>query len=134
MSRFFRGKLCLLGIGCALFLAGWVMGQEKATAQKTTIHAAAWTAKADLTQQEFERFRSETAAMVGTVPGLKRVWVGKLRAPVTFDGNKRDYGIVLEFDNAKSKEAYSDKHPEPWYSNFGKVRQPGSSNFDVVGE
>ena len=129
-----RGKISLLAFGCTLFLAGWVLGQEKATTQKTTIHAAAWTARADLTPQEFERFKAETAAMVGVVPGLKRAWVGKLRAPATFDGNKRDYGIVLEFDNVKSKEAYSDKHPMPWYEDFGKIRQPGSSNFDVVGE
>ena len=134
MSRLFKGKLCLLVIGCALFLGGWVLGQETVSTQKTTIHAAAWTARADLTPQEFEKFKIETAQMVGTFPGLKRAWVGKLRAPVTFDGNKRDYGIVLEFDNVKSKEAYSDKHPSPWYEDFGKLRQPGSSNFDVVGE
>ena len=134
MSKLRSGKISWCILGCMLFLGGWLAGQEKAATQKTTIHAAAWTARDGLTQQEFESFKNETAGMVGTVPGLKRAWVGKLRAPVTFDGVKRDYGIVLEFDNVKSKEAYSDKHPSPWYEDFGKLRQPGSSNFDVVGE
>jgi hypothetical protein len=134
MRNLFSARISLGVFGAALFLAGWLVGQRTATTEKTTVHAAAWTARDGLTQQEFEAFKKETAAMVGAVPGLKRVWTGKLRAPVTFDGVKRDYGIVLEFDSVKSKQAYSDKHPSPWYEDFAKIRQPGSSNFDVVGE
>ena len=133
MSRLWRGRRLLLAVAGIMFLAGWLLGKEKAATQPTVIHAAAWTAKEGLTQQDLERFRAETAAMVGKVPGLRRAWVGKLREPVTFDGKQRTYGIVLEFASVKDKNAYSENHPQPWYNNFNQVRSPGSSNFDVVG-
>jgi len=127
-------KTLVCAVGCVMFLAGWLAGQEKAATQKTVVHAAAWTARGDMTQQELDKFRAETAALIGKVQGLRRVWIGKMREPVTFDGNKRDYGIILEFDDVKSKNAYSAVHPEPWYEHFQKLRaKPGSNNFDVVG-
>ena len=134
MLKIFKGKSALCLVGGMMFVAGLLVGQERASTQKTVIHAASWTALDTLTPEQFDNFKKETAAMVGKVPGLRRVWVGKLREPVTFDGNKRNYGIVLEFDDVKSKTAYSDKHPMPWYNDFNKVRKPGSSNFDVIGE
>ena len=134
MRKLLGGKTILCVVGCMLFLGGWLVGQERASTQKTTIHAAAWTARDGLGQQDFENFKKETAGLVGKVPGLRRVWVGKLRAPINAEGVQRNYGIILEFDGVKSKEAYSDNHPSPWYENFGKLRQPGSTNFDVVGE
>ncbi len=133
MPKLLRGRTLLLVVGCVMFLAGWLAGQEKAATQKTVVHAAAWTALDGLAQQDLDNFRAETAAMVGKVPGLRRAWVGKLREPATFDGNKRNFGIILEFDDVKSKNAYSDNHPQPWYDHFNKLRKPGSSNFDVVG-
>ncbi len=126
-------KVWLCMAGSMLFLAGWLVGQETATTQKTVIHAASWTALDSLTPKDLDNFRKETAGLVGKVHGLRRAWVGKLREPVTFDGNKRDYGIILEFDDVKSKNDYSANHPSPWYDDFNKLRKPGSSNFDVVG-
>ena len=123
--------ICLAGF--VLFFAGWLAGQEMAATQKTVIHAASWTALDGLTQQQLDQFRKETAGMVGKVSGLRRAWVGKLREPVTFDGQKRDFGIILEFDDVKSKNDYSTNHPQPWYDHFNKLRKPSSSNFDVVG-
>ncbi len=133
MRNLLRGRTLLCVVAGVMFLAGWVAGQEKAATQKTVIHAAAWTANDGLSQQDLDSFRSETAGLAGKVPGLRRAWVGKLREPVTFDGKKRNYGIILEFDDVKSKDAYSDTHPQPWYDHFNKLRSPGSSNFDVVG-
>ena len=121
-------------LGGVLFLSGWLLGQERAATQKTVIHAAAWTALDTMTPQQFDNFRKESAALVGQVRGLRRVWVGKLRAPITADGNQRNYGLIVEFDDVKTKEGYSANHPSPWYENFNKLRKPGSTNFDVVGE
>ncbi len=127
-----KTMVCVLG--SVMFVAGWLAGQEKAATQKTVIHSAAWTARDNMTQKDLDNFRAETAALVGKVHGLRRVWIGKLREPVTFDGNKRTYGIVLEFDDVQSKNAYSDVHPQPWYEHFQKMRATsGSSNFDTVG-
>src|SRR4051794_35314305 len=98
-----KTTVCMLG--CVMFVAGWLEGQEKASTQKPVIPSASWTARENMTQQDLDNFRAETAALVGKVHGLRRVWVGKLREPVTFDGNKRTYGIVLEFDDVQSKNS-----------------------------
>lgn len=134
MRLWLGGRTLLLLAGGMLFVAGWVAGSQSAATQKTVIHAAAWTALEGMTQQQFDDFKKESAALVGQVPGLRRAWVGKLRAPVTVEGVQRNYGLIVEFDDVKSKEAYSANHPSPWYEMFGKLRQPGSTNFDVVGE
>jgi hypothetical protein len=120
--------------GALLFTAGWVAGQEKARTEKTLIWAAAWTAADTMTPAAFEALKTETASLVGRVPGLKRVWVGKLLEPKTFDGVTRNYGMVLEFDSVASKNAYTKLPLSPWRENFNKLRTPRSSNFDVVGE
>lgn len=134
MRKRFGGRTLLCLAGCTLFLAGVLVGQERAATQKTVIHAAAWTALDTLTPEQFNNFKKETAAMVGKVPGVRRVWTGKLREPVTVGGLKRDYGLIVEFDDVKSKNAYTANHPLPWYENFNKLRKPGSTSFDVVGE
>lgn len=133
MRKLTGGQTLLLLVAGTMFLAGWLAGQERPATQKTVIHAAAWTANDGLSQQDLDSFRSETAALVGKVPGLRRAWIGKLREPVTFDGKKRTFGLIMEFDDVKTKSAYSDTHPQPWYDHFNKLRSPGSSNFDVVG-
>ena len=90
MNKLLGGRTLLCVVACMLFLAGWLAGQEKSATQKTIVHAAAWTARDGLSQQDLDNFRAETAALVGKVPGLRRAWVGKLRQPATFDGVKRD--------------------------------------------
>jgi hypothetical protein len=37
-------------------------------------------------QQDLDNFRKETAGLIGTIPGLKRTWVGKLSRPMTVEG------------------------------------------------
>jgi hypothetical protein len=121
--------------GALLFVSGWLLGNENAVTQQTTIHAAAWTAADSMTQQDFDNFKKLSAGLVGQVPGLRRIWVGKLAKPITAEGIQRNYGVVLEFDDAKSKEAYSSNRPPEWYATLNKLRNPqGSTSFDVVGE
>ena len=128
-------KPILLLLGAMLFFAGWLAGQARGTTQKTTVHAVAWTLLEGATEQDFENFRVATANLVTVMPGLRRAWVGKLRAPLVVGDTTRTHGLVLEFDDVQSKEAYS-THPTraPWAEVWAKVRVPGSTNFDVVGE
>src|SRR3990170_1557846 len=99
MRTLFGGKTLYLVLGSMLFAAGWLAGQQNAATQKTTIHAAAWTSLKDMKQQDLDAFRKVASGMVGKVPGLKRVWIGKLREPFIAGNLTRDYGIVLEFEN-----------------------------------
>lgn len=117
-----------------MFLAGWLLGNEGVTTQKTVIHAAAWTALDGVTQQDLDNRKKESAALVGQVPGLRRVWGGKLRVPITVEGVQRNYGSILEFDDLQSREAYTNNRPARWYDGLNRLRQPSSTNFDVVGE
>ena len=117
-----------------IFSSGWLIGREQPRTEKTVLWAAAWTALDTMTPQDFERLKTETAGLVNTVPGLRRVWVGKLLEPKTFDGVERTYGMVLEFDDVKSKKAYEANPLPPWREHFNSMRAPRSTNFDVVGE
>ena len=122
-------------IGTTLFLAGWVMGQRRATLENTTVHAVAWTAADDAPPQGLENFKRATEELVTAMPGLERAWVGKLRRPLVVGDTTRTHGLVLEFDTVENKVAYSD-HPArvPWAQVWSEVRVPRSTNFDVIGE
>jgi hypothetical protein len=80
-------------------MAGWLAGQETAMTQKTVVHAVAWTVSETMTPGQLERFKEETANAVGKFPGVRRGWVGKLRTPIMVGDLRRDYGIIIEFEN-----------------------------------
>ena len=131
-----RGKMMLLILaGGVLFGAGWLGGQETATTQKTLMHVFAYTPVEGATPQDFANFTQATADMVGKVPGLKRVWVGKLRHPLTIGDMKREYGVAMEFEDAQALDAYA-KNPihSNWQKVYDKVRVEGTTTFDILGE
>ena len=126
-----------LAVAGLLVSAGWVLGQQTPATQPTLLHAFAFTPVATATPQDFENLKKATADMVGKVPGLRRAWVGKLRTPVDLGpvAPKREYGIALEFDDAKALDAYAD-HPAhaAWERVYRRVREPGTTTFDILGE
>ena len=126
-----------LAVAGLLVSAGWVLGQQTPATQPTLLHAFAFTPVATATPQDFENLKKATADMVGKVPGLRRAWVGKLRAPVDLGpvAPKREYGIALEFDDVKALDAYAD-HPAhaAWERVYRRVREPGTTTFDILGE
>ena len=127
-----RIVLVMLG-GVMLFTAGFLAGQQKAATQKTLIHSAAWTSLKDMKPQDFEAFRQVVGDMIGKVPGLRRAWVGKLQKPFVAGELTRDYGIVLEFEDVNTWNAYVAKRPQAFEDAFAKIRIPDSTNFNVLG-
>ena len=128
------GRIVLVMLaGAIIFAAGWLAGQQKAATQKTLIHSAAWTSLKDMKPQDFEAFRQVVADMIGKVPGLRRAWVGKLQKPFVAGDITRDYGIVLEFDDVTTWNAYVSKRPQAFEDAFAKIRIPDSTNFNVLG-
>jgi antibiotic biosynthesis monooxygenase (ABM) superfamily enzyme len=118
-----------------LFFSGWAMGKEGFSTEKSMIHCAAWTAKDGLTQAEFDKFKASLSKLPDMFPGLERVWVGKLGEVVTYNGEKRDHAIALQFKDYKAKQAYSQSPNRPtWLKMFETVRKPSSTNFDLIGE
>lgn len=130
-------KIFVMAVAGLLLSAGWVLGQQTPATQTTVLHAFAFTPSATATPQDFENLRKATADMVGKVPGLRRAWVGKLRAPLDLGpvAPKREYGIALEFDDAKALDAYAD-HPAhaAWERVYRRVREAGTTTFDILGE
>ena len=134
MSKRLASKTPYLLMGCILFMAGWLAGQQKAATEKTLIHAAAWTSLKDMKQEDLDAFRRVTAGMIGKVPGLRRAWIGKLNKPLVDGKLTRDYGIILEFDDLKAWDSYFNSRPQQFMDAFSKIRIPDSTNFNVIGE
>ncbi|MBI4478597.1 MAG: Dabb family protein [Acidobacteria bacterium] len=140
-------KRTLYGVVVALLLmATWQMGERSgrsqgaaaaspAETQKTLMHVFAYTPVAGATQADFDAFRKATADMVGKIPGLRKAWVGKLRRPLDQEGSKREYGVAMEFDNEAALDVYA-THPAhtEWIKVYDRVRVPGTTTIDILGE
>ena len=129
------GRVALLAGGTMLFLAGCVAGRMTATPEKTLMHVFAYTPLEGSTPEDYAAFKKATAALVGQIPGLRRVWVGKLREPLPAESRIHTYGVAMEFDNAQELDTYA-THPahEAWVKLYEKVRQRGTTTLDILGE
>ena len=137
-------------IGGLLFVVGWLAGLEMATirgvgaqstatqpgtTQKTLMHVFAYTPLDGATQADFDAFRKATGDMVGKIPGLRKVWVGKLREPLPQETTTRIYGVAMEFDDAAALNVYAN-HPvhTEWVKVYDRVRVRGTTTLDILGE
>ena len=128
-------RIALLTAAAMLLGAGWLAGQQKGKSEKALMHVFAYTPVAGATPQDFANFTKATGDLVGKIPGLKRVWVGKLRRPLAVGDQKREYGVAMEFDDATALDAYA-KHPahDAWVKVYEKVRVEGTTTYDILGE
>jgi antibiotic biosynthesis monooxygenase (ABM) superfamily enzyme len=108
---------------------------RQATAEQTLMHVFAFTPREEATPQDFEAFRQATIAMVGQIPGFRRVWVGKLREPLPVETRIHTWGVAMEFDDTAALEVYAD-HPahEAWVKVYDKVRVPGTATLDILSQ
>ena len=121
--------------GMMLFLAGCVAGRMTAEPQKTLMHVFAYTPLEGSTPEDYEAFKKATAEMVGPIPGLRQVWVGKLREPLPVESRVHSYGVAMEFDNTQALAVYA-THPahDQWVKVYEKVRKQGTTTLDILGE
>lgn len=108
--------------------------------EKKLMHCFYFTPIAEATDAEWEAFKKATNELPGKIPGLNKVWHGKLRRPYNnynSSGEKRvrEYGVCMELDDEAALGVYAD-HPAhtDWVAIYEKVRQRGTSTFDVLGE
>jgi hypothetical protein len=111
----------------------------------------------EATEAEWAAFRAATDALPGKIPGLTKVWHGKLRAPVNINtidaaaskklgaGEKdvaatanrvrRTYGVCMEMNDLDAFAVYG-KHPvhDDWVKVYEKVRVAGTTTFQIIGE
>ncbi len=135
-----------------LVLPGLLAGGEK-----KLMHCFMFTPVEAATDADWQAFFKATDALPGTIPGLSRVWYGKLRAPfavVNTDGATRKklaagekdvtgpvsrlarvWGVCMEMADEAALKTYA-AHPahKAWEEVYGKVRQPGTTTFDLLGQ
>lgn len=147
-------RLALLIVG-ALAISGSLQAGEK-----KLMHCFLFTPVEAATDADWKAFFQATDELPGKIPGLSRVWYGKLRRPFgyldfteqagearkqlqsgaqTASGEvrrvQRSFGVCMEFNDAEALNVYA-KHPahEEWVKAYSKVRQYGTSTFDILGQ
>ena len=146
-----RVATCLAAL--AIFAVSAVAGE------KSVMHCFAFTPIETASEADWNAFHKATDALPGQVPGLKRVWAGKLARPLTQNQVRfadaearkkamadkkgtgdyailtRSHGVCMEFENQQAFTNY-DPHPahKSWVSVYEKVRVPGTTTFQIIGQ
>lgn len=141
----------------AVVAAGLWLAAPVAAGEKKLMHCFAFTSIDGASEADWAAFRNATDALPKKIPGLTRVWHGKLRAPltqITIDGAarkklgggekdvpatvnrvRRDYGVCMEMSDEAALKTYAD-HPAhaEWVKVYEKVRVYGTTTFDILGQ
>lgn len=140
-------------IAATMLLAG-----SLAAGEKNMMHCFAFTAIEGATQADWDAWFKANDDLPKKMKGVvKRVWYGKLRAPLNIfqipgDASKklrageksvttdvtyrpRQWGMCMELVGLTSLEAYA-KHPyhKEWEGVYGKVRVAGTTTYDILGQ
>jgi hypothetical protein len=125
--------------------------------EKKLMHCFYYTPIESATQSDWDAFYKATDQLPGKIPGLSRVWYGKLRRNFTaYNVDKearqalaggaksasgqvtqavRQHGVCMEMADEAALKVYAD-HPahKEWEAVYSKVRQPGTTTFDILGQ
>jgi hypothetical protein len=127
--RCFRAVTLLAGL---LLFSGAVRAGEKGL-----MHCFAFAPLPSATEADWDAFFKATDELPGKIEGLQKVWFGKLRTPrkLTPEASAREYGVCMLLDGPDALKAY-DEHPAhaAWNEIYSKVREPGTTTFDIIGQ
>jgi hypothetical protein len=130
----------LMSVRCirlAVMLTSLLFAGVLSAGEKGLMHCFAFTPVATATEADWNAFYKATDELPSKIKGLQKVWVGKLRAPVKLSATAgaREYGVCMLLDDVAALKAYDD-HPahDAWVEVYSKVRQPGTSTFDIIGQ
>lgn len=117
----------ILGFAGALLLAGSAMAGEKGL-----MHCFYFTPLQGATQADWQAFFKVTDELPGKIPGVKRVWYGKLDYALP---NNRQWGVCMEMNNAATLKSYADSPAHAnWEKAYFKVRVEGTTTADFAGQ
>jgi hypothetical protein len=126
--------------------------------EKSLMHCFAYTPIAEATAADWEAFNKASDAMPKNIPGVIRVWHGKLARPlnlaVAADGadrkkvvagekdvagklmlQKREYGMCIEMKDEATLKAYPQApYHKVWSEAYAKVRVAGTTTYDILGQ
>lgn len=151
--RLFPGIFCVTLSAVALLLFSSLLS----AGEKKLMHCFYFTPLEGATDADWQAFYTATDELPGKVPGLTHIWYGKLpRAVAVFypdteavnklrAGDKdvpgkvnirvRRYGVCMEMNGLETLKTYaaSPAH-KAWEEAYFKVRQEGTSTFDILGQ
>jgi hypothetical protein len=141
-----------LMVGLTVFL---LISGVATAADKKLMHCFVFTPVDTATQADWEAFYKATDELPGKIPGLSRVWAGKLARNLAILGTDREtskklaagekevsgpitrrvrsYGVCMEFADEAALKAYAPHaaHKE-WEKVYEKVREYGTTTFDIL--
>jgi hypothetical protein len=141
---------------CAMF----AISQTGAFAgDKTVMHCFAWTPVKEATPADWDAFYKASDLLPKKIKGIKRVWYGKLAAPLSQTGLvkpesaafakyqagetvdlpthrvAREYGMCMEMTDAAVLKAYgTDPYHKIWTDAYAKIRVDGTTTFNILGQ
>jgi len=139
-------------VACLFLFAGIVSAGEK-----KFLHCFYFTVVDNATDADWQAFFKATDELPNKIPGVSRVWYGKLSRPMgilstTDDETRkkliaegtatgpikrlvRQFGVCMEMADEAALKAYA-AHPfhKEWEAVYFKVRQPGTNSMDFMGK
>jgi hypothetical protein len=124
--------------------------------EKKMMHCFLFTAVESASDADWQAFFKATDELPGKIPGLTKVWYGKLERSFAFlmtdeatrkklmageaasgpvTRGQRQWAACMEFADAAALKAYG-PHPahQAWNELYFKVRQPGTHTLDFMGK
>ncbi len=125
--------------------------------EKKLMHCFAFTVIESATEADWKAFAEATDALPAKIPGITRIWQGKLRAPLNIfnvdaetrkklmagdpkvSGEvvrlQRNHGVCMEMADEAALKAYA-AHPyhKDWMAAYEKVRVAGTTTIDILGQ
>lgn len=128
-----------------------------AAADKGMMHCFAFTVIPEATDADWKAFAEATEQWPSKFEGIKGIWQGKLRSPLTLytisaEGRKklaageknvateanrviRQHGVCMLMTGPEALKAYTENsfHAE-WMAKYEKVRVAGTTTYDILGQ
>jgi hypothetical protein len=140
-----------------LMLLVFLVAATLSAGEKKLMHCFAFTAVEGATDADWQAFFKATDELPGKIPAISRVWYGKLRNPLaqfvpdaktrkelsggakTATGEVsrlvRQWGVCMEMTDTDALASYA-KTPahDEWVKVYSKVRVPGTTTYDIIGQ
>lgn len=141
-------------------VAGLMMAASAIQAgEKKLMHCFAFTPVKTATEADWSKFYATTDALPSKIPGITKVWHGKLARPLALvtptkisdDDRKkmmageavnaevkrvvREYGVCMEMTDEAALKAYdSAPYHKDWSDAYSKVRVEGTTTYNILGQ
>lgn len=127
--------------------------------EKKLMHCFAFTPIETATEAEWKAFYAATDQLPSKIPGISKVWAGKLVRPLNqfaiadpeaakklreggkdvpaakVNRNVRAYGVCMEMAGEDALKAYpTAPYHKEWMAAYEKVRVAGTTTFDIIGQ